>query len=92
MAARLPIDLGGLDSFCDPSVATPLSRWSLEPTAASKARFGNWMSGIEDFDGSFFGISLPEAEIMDPQQRLLLELAYEASQVSSITEGTREAC
>ena len=73
-------------SFCQ---AVPLGRWDLEaPTKSGKtilrARFGAWMTGVDAFDGSFFTVSAPEAELMDPQQRLLLELSWEAIQVCNL--------
>lgn len=43
-----------------------------------KIRAWGALSGIEEFDADFFGISNFEAKIMDPQQRIFLECAWEA--------------
>eukprot|EP00775_Hariotina_reticulata_P007135 gene7135-7350_t len=42
------------------------------------ARFGGWLSNIELFDATAFGISSVEAMLMDVQQRLLLQLSWNA--------------
>jgi acyl-CoA synthetase (AMP-forming)/AMP-acid ligase II/3-oxoacyl-(acyl-carrier-protein) synthase len=52
--------------------------------AASGARFGGFIPGIDCFDSSFFGISGREAARMDPQQRLFLELTWAALEDAGI--------
>ena len=41
-------------------------------------RAGAFVSEVESFDSSFFGIPAMEARVMDPKQRLMLEVGYEA--------------
>ncbi|KAF8215370.1 hypothetical protein K438DRAFT_1801130 [Mycena galopus ATCC 62051] len=43
-----------------------------------KARTGNFLDNVDEFDHRFFEISPREAKSMDPQQRILLHTAYEA--------------
>ncbi|KAJ6788682.1 hypothetical protein PWT90_07141 [Aphanocladium album] len=49
---------------------------------------GYFLSSLEDFDASFFGISPMEAEQMDPQQRITLEVVWEALQRAGLTAAT----
>jgi acyl transferase domain-containing protein/acyl-CoA synthetase (AMP-forming)/AMP-acid ligase II/acyl carrier protein len=98
MACRFPgaDDLSAfwtlLQSGGDAVGEVPKTRWdpaglaeALAGRAASSAgRFGGFVSGIEDFDAEFFGISAREATRMDPQQRLFLELVWHALEDAGI--------
>ena len=93
MACNFPGDSNTLDKYwrlliekkdgiCD----IPPDRWNAEkfysPDYETRARInvcrGGFISDIDKFDASFFGISPIEARRIDPQQRLLLETAYNA--------------
>ncbi|MGI8438466.1 MAG: SDR family NAD(P)-dependent oxidoreductase [Chthoniobacterales bacterium] len=67
--ANVPADRWNIARFYDP-----------EPGVAGKsiARRGGFVSGIDQFDPQFFGISLREAPFVDPLHRLLLETTWEA--------------
>ena len=66
--SKVPADRWAQDRFSDTQPGKTTSEW------------GGFLSGIDQFDPWFFGISPAEAEQIDPQQRLLLELSYEALQ------------
>ncbi len=62
----------------------PLARWDLDGAEALlkdpftlSAQFGAFMSEIDLFDPTIFGLSGPEALSMDPQHRLILEASGE---------------
>lgn len=76
----------------DAIVETPKERWDTEalfdpdPDAPGKltSRFGGFLSQIDGFDPTVFGIARREARQMDPQQRLLLEVVWEALENAAI--------
>jgi len=52
----------------------------------TKAKWGGFVEGIDQFDANFFNISPREAELMDPQQRLMLEVVWNAMEDSGYTQ------
>ncbi|MFD5891893.1 SDR family NAD(P)-dependent oxidoreductase [Streptomyces sp. NPDC060334] len=72
----------------------PAERWDIdthfEPRGprmtGTYCRTGAFVSGIDRFDPSFFGISVREAEEMDVQQKLLLEHAWTVRDDSALAD------
>src|SRR5215210_4097336 len=80
----VPEDRWNVRAFYDPDPAKP---------GKSYAGQGGFISGVDQFDAAFFGMSPREATRADPQQRLLMEVAYEAIEDAGIAPeriaGTR---
>ena len=103
VGCRLPGDIHGPDDLWEflaagrsAVTAVPDGRWqafddgSPETAAALAAttQWGSFLSGIDEFDADFFGITPREADRIDPQQRLLLEVAVEALEHAGIPAET----
>ena len=56
----------------------PTTRWERQSAGGPVSSEAGVVSGVEQFDAGFFGVSAAEAAAVDPQQRMLLELGYEA--------------
>ena len=73
---------GGFDAISD----VPKDRWDAdvfydaEPDVPGKSycRRGGFLSSIDEFDASFFGITPREAQALDPAQHLMLETCWES--------------
>ncbi|BCJ94419.1 hypothetical protein acsn021_19880 [Anaerocolumna cellulosilytica] len=74
----------------------PKSRWnndtfySEDSDAPGKTdcKYGSFLHGIDEFDPTFFGISVNKAPMMDPQQRLMLEVAWKAVEDAGYSNGS----
>jgi acyl transferase domain-containing protein len=65
-----------LERGFDAIIPTPAERTSGPKVAVQT--YGGFIDGFDQFDPTYFSVSLSEAAAMDPQHRLLLELVEEA--------------
>ncbi|SDP98230.1 type I polyketide synthase [Lentzea jiangxiensis] len=66
---EIPSDRWDVDAFHAPDTVRP---------AKMIARHGGFLSGIDEFDAGFFGISGAEAARLDPQQKIVLQTVWQA--------------
>ncbi|MCL4202089.1 MAG: aminotransferase class I/II-fold pyridoxal phosphate-dependent enzyme [Pirellulaceae bacterium] len=66
---EVPRDRWDVDAFFDPNPGVPGRMYT---------RWGGFLDGVDQFDPTFFGIAVREAQRIDPQQRLMLEVAWES--------------
>ncbi|MEN9866425.1 MAG: hypothetical protein RL748_2015, partial [Pseudomonadota bacterium] len=78
----------GIDAISEvPSARFDINQYYDPDSAAAgkiSSRHGGFISGVDQFDASFFGITPREAATLDPQQRLLLEVSWEAMEDANI--------
>jgi amino acid adenylation domain-containing protein/thioester reductase-like protein len=100
MACRLPGDASTPEEYwkllergADVTTDVPMDRWDAEalydadPDARGKSycRRGGFLSSVDDFDASLFGISPREVRAMDPAQRIMLETCWEGFERAGYT-------
>ncbi|KZF26938.1 nonribosomal peptide synthetase 7 [Xylona heveae TC161] len=100
MACRLPGGITTPEDYWellkrggDINMDVPKDRWDADTLydadsdacGMSYCRRGGFLSSVDDFDASFFGVSPREACAMDPAQRVMLETSWEAFERAGYT-------
>lgn len=81
---KLPTErIRDLQTFLDLTNDPDFAGKTIEELRAA-LRFGAYMSEIDKFDATFFGISEEEALTMDPYQRIMLEVCVEAMEQAGL--------
>jgi len=80
---RTPKSISGIE-LVDGINTIPIERWDVEFLSKdyAPARFGGYLSNIDEFDVDAFGFSSTEALLLDAQQRILMELAKDVISTS----------
>ena len=83
VAAHFP----GSSNSCDMISRTPLERWDARDSQDGRAapEFGAFLGELDNFDASFFDISMSELALLDAQQRMLLVSSSESLQQSELS-------
>lgn len=63
----------------------PADRFGSAGPAGGATSAGGFLSGVDQFDADFFGISGHEAARLDPQHRLMLQTAWESFEDAGMT-------
>ncbi|MCA2972429.1 MAG: amino acid adenylation domain-containing protein, partial [Acidobacteriaceae bacterium] len=70
----------------------PDERWDANSSASTYCKWGGFLSDVDRFDASFFGVSPRDAALMDPQERLFLENVFRLLESAGYTNAhLREA-
>ena len=65
----------------------PGERWDANSRAAAYCKWGGFLSDVDRFDASFFGVSPRDAALMDPQERLFLETVFRLLESAGYTNA-----
>jgi acyl transferase domain-containing protein/SAM-dependent methyltransferase len=76
---EIPKEHWDIDTYYDPDPDKP---------GKMNIRHGAFLTGVDQFDADFFGVSPREAVSMDPQQRLLMEVSWGALENAAIAPAS----
>jgi acyl transferase domain-containing protein/acyl carrier protein len=65
----------------------PDERWDANSSASAYCKWGGFLSDVDRFDASFFGVSPRDAALMDPQERLFLETVFRLLESAGYTNA-----